>query len=50
KNMNLIIVPYIIELIIYLMNVRKEIVHHTMGDMIEQALSPQSDIYEKLKE
>ncbi|SPJ12427.1 conserved Plasmodium protein, unknown function [Plasmodium sp. DRC-Itaito] len=50
KNMNLIIVPYIIELIIYLMNVRKEIVHHTMGDMIEQALSQQSDIYEKLKE
>ncbi|ETW59107.1 hypothetical protein PFMC_04988 [Plasmodium falciparum CAMP/Malaysia] len=47
KNINLIIIPYIIELIIYLMNVRKEIVHHTMG---EQALSPQSDIYEKLKE
>ncbi|SOV18537.1 conserved Plasmodium protein, unknown function [Plasmodium gaboni] len=50
KYMNLIIVPYIIELIIYLINVRKEIVHHTMGDIIEQALSPQSDIYEKLKE
>ncbi|SOV82337.1 conserved Plasmodium protein, unknown function [Plasmodium sp. gorilla clade G3] len=50
KNMNLIIVPYIIELIIYLINVRNEIVHHTMRDMIEQALSPQSDIHEKLKQ
>ncbi|CRH04106.1 conserved Plasmodium protein, unknown function [Plasmodium relictum] len=49
KNINLIILPWISEFIYYLVNIKKEIAHYVITEMIEQSLISNSEIFEKFK-
>ncbi|ANQ10623.1 Uncharacterized protein PCOAH_00051050 [Plasmodium coatneyi] len=49
KNMNLIVLPWLEDLILYLMRVKKEIVHYIIADMIEKSLLSRTEILEDYK-
>ncbi|GAB68660.1 hypothetical protein PCYB_135340 [Plasmodium cynomolgi strain B] len=49
KNMNLIVLPWLADLILYLIRVKKEIVHYVMADMIENSFVSRTEILEAYK-
>ncbi|CXI56957.1 conserved Plasmodium protein, unknown function [Plasmodium berghei] len=47
KGVNLIILPWLTECILYLVNVKKKIVHNIVSEMIEQTLIPRYELHKK---
>ncbi|EUD65856.1 hypothetical protein C922_03839 [Plasmodium inui San Antonio 1] len=49
KNMNLIVLPWLADLILYLIRVKKEIVHYVIKDMMEKSFVSRTEILEAYK-
>ncbi|SCO69560.1 conserved Plasmodium protein, unknown function [Plasmodium vivax] len=49
KNMNRIVLPWLADLILYLIRVKKEIVHYVISDMIEKSFASRTEILEAYK-
>ncbi|GAW83184.1 hypothetical protein, conserved [Plasmodium gonderi] len=49
KMVNLIVLPWLADLILYLIKVKREIVHYVITDMIEQNFTSRSENFERYK-